>query len=159
MLASVLVRNVTFDTVLPMHSVITFSSNKTPLPPSLHPPMQVFHYIMTSCTCDIINMTGGAVDHQCKPQQLAPKRQMSEESKLGRFLPTCPRETGPGDASAQHRNSKFWHNVPNEYLGKVTKFRVATSNGFLWRAEKLPGGGADSAPPPPVIGLKEKVGM
>ena len=69
------------------------------------------------------------------------------ESKLRKYPPTCPPETGPGAASAQKRNSKFWPNGPNEYLGKVKKFQVPTSNGFLWRAEKLlGGGGGDSAP-------------
>ena len=37
---------------------------------------------------------------------------------------TCPRESGPGGASAQSRNSKIWCNIPNECLGKVTKFQV-----------------------------------
>ena len=43
---------------------------------------------------------------------------------------TCPRESGPGGASAQSRNSKIWHNIPNECAGKVKKFQVPILSRF-----------------------------
>ena len=43
---------------------------------------------------------------------------------------TCPRESGPGGASAQSRNSKIWYNIPNECLGKVKKFKVPILSRF-----------------------------
>ena len=43
---------------------------------------------------------------------------------------TCPRENGPGGASAQSRNSKIWYNIPNERIGKVKKFQVPILSRF-----------------------------
>ena len=46
------------------------------------------------------------------------------KKKLSEIWQTCPRESGPGGASAQSRNSKIWYNIPNECIGKVKKFQV-----------------------------------
>lgn len=109
--------------------------------------MPIGYYKMTSYTSGIIHMTISAMNGQQKPRNsLRSGKCVPTESKLRKYPPTCPPETGPGAASAQKRNSKFWPNGPNEYLGKVKKFQVPTSNGFLWRAEKTTRG-ADSAPP------------
>ena len=98
-------------------------------------------------SCECIRIAMDIINSYCKPQQRADRWKMSENSKLSeKYL----RENGPGAASAQGRKSKFWHNTPNEWLGKVPKFHGASANGFWYRSEKPPGG---DSPPPPVIGL------
>ena len=87
----------------------------------------------------------------CKPQQRADRWKMSENSK---FSEKYLRKNGPGAASAKGRKSKFWHNTPNEWLGKVPKFHDASANGFWYRSEKPSGG--RFGPPPPVIGLRTR---
>ena len=77
--------------------------------------------------------------------------------ETSQISPDIPPETGPGAASEQKRNSKFWPNGPNEYLGKVKKFQVPTSNGFLWRAEKTTRGGGAIRPLPPTGNLVKAV--
>ena len=76
------------------------------------------------------------------------------KKKLSETWQTCPRENGPGGASAQSRNSKIWCNIPNECVRKVKKFQVPILSRFPYRAEKLAGGPIRPPPPPPVIGLR-----
>ena len=143
MSASQVLMNVISDSVLPLSTVtVTFSNYPLPLLPTSA--YSNFDCQVTSYISYSINMTGFAIDHQFKPHQLASLRQMSKTVKTHR---TCPRETGPGAAPVQDRNSKFWLNVANEYLGKVTKFQLRTSNGFPYSTEKLPGGGGRFGPP------------
>ena len=52
------------------------------------------------------------------------------KKKLSEIWQTCLRESGPGGASAQSRNSKIWHNIPNESIGKVKKFQVPILSRF-----------------------------
>ena len=47
------------------------------------------------------------------------------KTKLAETWQTCPRESGPGGASAQSRDSKIWYNIPNECVGKFKKFQVS----------------------------------
>ena len=67
-------------------------------------------------------------------------RQMSEKSKPDK---KCLWENGPGDASTQARNSKFCLKVLNEYMGKVSNSQKTSPSRFLYREERLPGGGAN----------------
>ena len=41
------------------------------------------------------------------------------KKKLSETWQTCPRESGPGGASAQSRNWKIWCNIPNECVRKI----------------------------------------
>ena len=80
-------------------------------------------------------------------------RQMSEKSKPDK---KCLWENGPGDASTQARNSKFCLKVLNEYMGKVSNSQKTSPSRFLYREERLPGGGGRITPslsPPLVMGL------
>ena len=52
------------------------------------------------------------------------------KKKLSETWQTCPRESGPGGASAPSRNSKIWCNIPNECVGKVKKFQVPILSRF-----------------------------
>ena len=49
-----------------------------------------------------------------------------------------------GDAFAQARKSKFRHNAPNKWLGKVPKLHGARSDGLFRRAENYQGARFDS---------------
>ena len=52
------------------------------------------------------------------------------KKKLVEAWQTCPRESGPGGASAQSRNSKIWYNISNECVWKVKKFQVPILSRF-----------------------------
>ena len=94
-------------------------------------------------SCQCIRIAMDIINSYCKPRQRADRRKTSENSK---FSEKYLRKNGPGAASAQGRKSKFWHNTPNEWSGKVPKFHGASANGFRYRSEKPPGG--RFGPPP-----------
>ena len=52
------------------------------------------------------------------------------KEKLVETWQTRPRESGPGGASAQSRNSKNWYNIPNECVGKVKKIQAPNLSRF-----------------------------